>query len=115
MWKKTIRKNPFTTVKPPLYRNNYLNTLIHSLVHTYHPDITERNKVDYTDVEQTNNFFEMNHIDLYKFIMTNITVYSVQNTQKLDPRVILPLPYFKGMLQFPKNFLSQHSDPNINI
>ena len=102
-------------MKPLLYRNIYLNTLIHSLVHTYHPDITERNKVDYTDVEQTNNFFEMNHIDLYEVIMTNITVYGVQYTQKLYPRVFLPLPYWKGKLKFPKISLSQHTDPNINI
>ena len=34
-------KLPITTVKSPLYRYNVLNTLIHSVVHTQHPDITE--------------------------------------------------------------------------
>ena len=35
---------PVTIEKPPYYQVNDVNTLIHSIIHTYHPDITEPQK-----------------------------------------------------------------------
>ena len=35
---------PVTIVKPPYYQVNDVNTLIHSIIHTYHPDLTEPQK-----------------------------------------------------------------------
>ena len=42
-----------------------LNTLIHSVVHTYHPEVTEIIFVQYQDANQMNNSFGVNHTDLY--------------------------------------------------
>ena len=91
-------------MKPHHYRNNVSNTLIHSVVHTYNPDISEPIKAHNQDMEQTNNYFGMNHIDLYKDHKTNKTVFEVQPSQKWAPRVFPILPYCKGKLQFLKKF-----------
>ena len=55
---------PITTVKPSHDRNNGLVTLILSVVHTYHPEKNEPINVQYQDMKQMKNFFEVNHIDL---------------------------------------------------
>ena len=43
-------------IKPPLNQIKDLQKLIHLVVHTYHPDNTERKNVPY-QIEQTNTFF----------------------------------------------------------
>ena len=95
---------PITTVKQSHSRNNELTTLIHLVVHTYHPETIEPFKVHYQDMKQTNNSFEANHIDLYKDPILNKTVVLVQPSQKLAQRVFPPLLCSKGNLHFLKEF-----------
>ena len=56
--------NPITTVKPSHYRIIDLNLLIHSVVHTYHPETTESINFQSQDMIQINKSFKVNHIDL---------------------------------------------------
>ena len=44
-----------TTAKPHRYRNIDFDTLIQLVVHTYHPDITERNIIRFQNMRQSNN------------------------------------------------------------
>ena len=66
-------KKSITTSKPPQYRINVLNTVIHSVFRSYHPVITEPVIVSY-QAEQTKNCSEVNHRDLHKGPMTNNTL-----------------------------------------
>ena len=45
---------PITNVKPKYYQVNAINTLIHNVTYTYHPEITER-------IPQTNYSVSPNH------------------------------------------------------
>ena len=83
---------PITTAKPPLYRINVLNTLIHSVVQTYHPELTEPINVQYQDMARTNICFEVNDIDLFKDPIFNNTLCDVQLSQKSALPVLLHLP-----------------------
>ena len=83
---------PITTVKPSQYRNKYINTLINSVVHNYHPELTEPINVHYPDIEQINNSLEVNLTDLYENPILNKTVCFVQPSEKLAPRAFPPLP-----------------------
>ena len=56
-------ESSITTVKLPRYRINDLCTLIHSVVSTYHPGITEPFIVHYQD-EQAKKLFDKIHIQL---------------------------------------------------
>ena len=55
-------KFPITAVKTPHFRSNGFITLIHLVVHAYHPDITDLNSVHYQHQKKTNNFREMSQI-----------------------------------------------------
>ena len=48
---------PITPVKPSHYRIDDSTTLIHWVVRTYHPVITEPNFVQYQDIKQIKKFF----------------------------------------------------------
>ena len=67
-----------------------INTLIHSVFHLYHPEITEQSNGHQQHLTQTNNSFEANHIDMYKNPKLNITVCNVQPSQNTAPRIIPP-------------------------
>ena len=58
---KKFFEAPASTVKTPQYRDYYLNTLILSKLHFYHPIWFEPIKVHYQDMIQRNNSFEVNH------------------------------------------------------
>ena len=60
-----------TSVKISRYRFFGLNTLVYSAVHTHYLATTEPINVHCQDKIQTNNFFELNHNDLYKYLRTN--------------------------------------------
>ena len=51
---------PITTVRPLHYQVKDINTLIHTVIHTYHPDITEPVKNHYQDMTQNTASFELN-------------------------------------------------------
>ena len=99
-------------MKPSHYTINDGNTLNISVVPTYYHEITETNNVHYQDTKQLNNSFEVNQIGLYKDPILNITVFIVQPSQKLAPRVFPPLPYTNENVQFLREFLFQYSDLN---
>ena len=84
---------PLTTVVPPHYIISDLNTLNNSLLHIYLPEIFEPINVDYQDMKQIDNCFQVNHFDLYKYPTLNINVCNEQPSQKLPPRMFPPLPY----------------------
>ena len=68
-------------MKPSLYRIIDLKTLIHLVVHTYHPEITEPINVHYQDMKQINSSLEVNHIDLDKDPALNNSVCNVEPSQ----------------------------------
>ena len=102
--------NPLTTVKPSGYKLNDLDTLIHSVVLTYHLEINTPIIFHYQDIKRRNIFFEVNFIDLYRGPIINNTVCTVKPSQRIAPRVLPPLEYSKGKLQFMKKFVFQYSD-----
>ena len=69
---------PITTVKPQLLRIFDINTLIPSVVHTYHFDSTEPITVQYQVMKQTSKSFESIHIDLFKDPMISNTICEVE-------------------------------------
>ena len=50
---------PFTTVRPLHYRVKDINTLIHTVIHTYHPDIIGPVVNHYQDMTQNTASFEI--------------------------------------------------------
>ena len=91
------------TERPSHYRVIYSNTLVQSVVHLYHSEITEPINVLNRDIKPiNNNSFEINHIDQYKNPLLNINVCKVQKSEKLAPPLFPPLPYSKEKLQFLK-------------
>ena len=103
---------PFTNMKQPLCRVLGSNTLIHSVVHAYHPVETEQISVNYQDMTQTNTSSEVHHIDFYKNSIFSKTVCNIEASQKPTPRMILPLPHSTEELQFLTNIHLQYSDLN---
>ena len=89
-------------MKPPHFRNKDINALIHSVVHTYHPEKTDRTNDHCQGMTQTNTSVEANLIDLYKDPILNNTVSNVEPSQNLAPRVLPPLSYSKENLLFLK-------------
>ena len=55
-------------------------------------------------MKQINNFFEVNHIDLYKHPILNNIVCNLKLSQKLAPKVFQPLPFLDEIYKFFKNF-----------
>ena len=100
------------SVKPSHYTINDRNTLIISVVPTYYHEISETNNVHYQDTKQLNISFEVNQIGPYEDPILNITVFIVQPSQKLAPRVFPPLPYTNENVQILKEFHFQYSDLN---
>ena len=79
---------PITTVKPFQFRVIDLNTLIHSVVQSYPPEISKQIDVLRQDMQKLKNFCEVNHIDLSKDQIYTKTVCNVQPSQKIAPWVV---------------------------
>ena len=86
--------------------------MILSVVHTYHSEISERFIIPYQIMKQINNSFVVNHIDLYKAAVFKNTVFFVQPSRKLAPRVFPLLQNSEVIIQTLKKFLFQFSDLN---
>ena len=99
---------PITNEKPKFFQVNDINTLIHNVTHTYHPDITE-------PLPQTNYFVQYDdpttpppQFSLHQFYMTNNDIpnqisplYNVQPTSHTSEKRIFPsLPYTSENLKF---------------
>ena len=104
---------PIIQTKPPHYRVQDVNSLIHSVIHTYHPDTTipiEQNV--YTDMNLCTRAIPQSILELNKIEVNDKTLQlpipSV--TENLRPSVILKkdfpsLPYTAENQQFIKKVL----------
>ena len=110
---------PVTFEKPPHYQVNDVNTLIHSIIHTYHPDITEpQNPSEYVcmDIQQQCSKHKtqphINRIQINDQIINIPTTQIIQNVQPSSPlkKTFPPLPYSEENLKFIKKFNFQYSD-----
>ena len=109
---------PITKEKPKFFQVNDINTLIHNVTNTYHPEITE-------PVPQTNYIIHYDdpttppppHFSLHQFYMTNSDIpnqtsplYNVQPTSNTSEKRIFPsLPYTSENLKFINQFNFQFS------
>ena len=78
---------PITQTTPPHYRVNDVNSLIHSVIHAYHPDTT-------TPIKQ-NSYANMN-------LCTRVTPHSLLEINKIeinDKTLQLPIPSVTGNLR----------------
>ena len=109
---------PITNEKPKFFQVNDINTLIHNVTHTYHPDITE-------PLPQTNYIVQYDdpttpppQFSLHQIYMTNDDIpnqtsplYNVQPTSHTSEKRIFPsLPYTSENLKFINKFNFQFSD-----
>ena len=79
---------PITQTTPPHYRVNDVNSLIHSVIHAYHPDTT-------TTPIQQNSYVDMN-------LCTRVTPQSLLEINKIeinDKTLQLPIPSVTGNLR----------------
>ena len=109
---------PITNEKPKFYQVNDINTLIHNVTHTYHPDITEpvpptNYVVHYDDSTTPPPQFSLNQIYMTHSDISHQTspLYNVQPSSKTSEKRIFPsLPYTSGNLKFISKFNFQFSD-----
>ena len=109
---------PITNEKPKFYQVNDINTLIHNVTHTYHPDITE-------PVPQTKYIIHYDdpatpppQFSLHQIYMTNSDIpqqtsslYNVQPTSHTsETRIVPSLPYTYENLNIINKFNFQFSD-----
>ena len=100
-----------TNAKPSEFRIIDLNTLILSVVPTYHPETTETITVHYKDMKKISSSV-VDHIEMYKDSLHNNTLCIVQPALNLASRVFPPSPYSKENLQLLNRFCFQDSDLN---
>ena len=108
---------PITNQKPKFFQVNDINTLIHNVTHTYHPEITE-------PLPQTNYIVQYDdpttpppQISLHQIYMTNDDIpnqtsplYNVQPTSHTSEKRNFPsLPYTSENLKFINKFNFQFS------
>ena len=109
---------PITNEKPKFFQVNDINTLIHNVTHTYHPEITE-------PVPQTKYIIHYDDLTtpppqvlLHQIYMTNSVLpnqfsplYDVQPTSHTFEKRIFPtLPYIPEILKVINKFNFQFSD-----
>ena len=109
---------PNTNKKPEFFQVNDINTLLHIVTHTYHPDITE-------PLPQTNYIVQYDdpttpppQFSLHQIYMTNNDIpnqtsplYNVRPTSHTSEKRIFPsLPYTSENLKFIIKFNFQFSD-----
>ena len=109
---------PITNEKPKFFQVNDINTLIHNVTHTYHPEITE-------PVPQTNYIVQYDDpttsppkFSLHQIYMTNDDIpnqtsplYNVQPTSHTSEKRIFPsLPFTSENLKFIIKFNFHFSD-----
>ena len=111
---------PGTMEKPKFFQVNDINTLIHNVTHTYHPEITEpillnptNYFVQYDDPTTPPPQFSLHQIYVTNDDIPNHTspLYNVQPTSHTSEKRIFPsLPYGSENLKFFKKFNFQFSD-----
>ena len=109
---------PFTNEKPKYYQVNDINTLVHNVTHTYHPEITELVPQTNYALQSIDNTVLSRQFSLHQLYMTDPTpslitsfIYNVQPTlHTLKPRIFPSLPYTPENLKFINKFNFQFSD-----
>ena len=109
---------PITNEKPKFFQVNDINTLIHNVTHTYHPEITEpvlqtNYIVQYDDPTTSPPQFSLHQIYMTNDDIPNQTspLYNVQPTSHTSEKRIFPsLPHTSENLKFNNKFNFQFSD-----
>ena len=99
---------PITNEKPKHYQVNDINTLIHNVTHTYHPEITELVPQTIYSLQYNDDTIPSDQFSLHQVYMTNFErppitspIYNVQLTSHTSkPRNFPSLPYTTENLQF---------------
>ena len=109
---------PITNEKPKFFQVIDINTLIHNVTHTYHPEITEPLPQTNYIVQNDDPTTPSPQFSLHQIYMTNDDIpnqtsplYNVQLTSHTSEKRIFPsLPYTSENLKFIKKFNFQFSD-----
>ena len=109
---------PIIQTTPPYYRVQDVNSLIHLVIHTYHPDTTIPNKQnDYTDMNLCTRvipkpLLEQNKIEINGKTL-QLPIPSVTGNLRPSDKIrkdFPPLPYTAENQQFMKKFNFEYSD-----
>ena len=109
---------PITNEKPKYYQVNDINTLIHNVTHTYHPEITELVPQTNYPLQCDNNTVPSHQFSLHQVCMTNsdtsptiAPVYNVQPTSHTSkPQIFPSLPHTTETLKVINKFDLQFSN-----
>ena len=109
---------PITQTTPPHYRVNDVNSLIHSVIHAYHPDTTTPIKQNlYTDMNLCTRVTPQSLLEINKIEINDKTLQlpipSVTGNLRPSNKIrkdCPPLPYSTENQQFIKKFNFEHSD-----
>ena len=109
---------PITNERPKFYQVNDINTLIHNVTHTYHPDITEPIPSTNYDVHYDDSTTPPPQFSLYQIYMTDSDMthptsplYNVQPSSNTSEKRIFPsLPYTSENSKFSNKYNFQFSD-----
>ena len=110
---------PITNEQPKYFQGNDLNTLVHNVAHTYHPDITEPISLSTYNTPTQNIPPSSNLFSSHQINMTSPTIHDTpySNIYNAHPTSLTPqsrtfpiLPYSKDNLKFINKFNFQFSD-----
>ena len=109
---------PITQTTPPHYRVNDVNSLIHSVIHAYHPDTTTPIKqIPYTDMNLCTRVIPQSLLEINKIEINDKTLQlpipSVTGNLRPSDKIrkdFPPLPYSTENQQFIKKFNFEYSD-----
>ena len=111
-------ENSIIQTTPPHYRGNDVNSLIHSVIHAYHPDNTIPIKQnDYTDMNSCTRVIPQSLLEINKVEKNDKTLQlpipSVTGNLRTSDnfrKVLPPQPYSAENQQFRKKFNFEYSD-----
>ena len=118
---------PITQTTPPHYRVNDVNSLIHSVIHAYHPDTTTPIKQNlYTDMNLCTRVTPQSLLEINKIEINDKTLQlpipSVTGNLRPSNKIrkdFPPLPFSTENQQFIKKFNFEYSDltdtENVNL
>ena len=118
---------PITQTTPPHYRVRDLNSLIHSVIHAYHPDTTiPVRQNDYTDMNLCTRVIPQSQPEINKIEINDKTLQlpipSVTGNLRPSDKIrkdFPPLPYTAENQQFIRKFNFEYSDltdnENVNL
>ena len=109
---------PITQKTPPHYRVHDVNSLIHSVIHTYHPDTTiPISNNDYTDMNLCTRVIPQSLLEINKSKLNDKTLQlpipSITGNLRPSDKIrknFLSLPYTAENQQFIKKFNFEYSD-----